>query len=425
MKMARLNVLHLALRSLANRRTTALLTISAIAISVALLLGVEKMRTAAREGFANTVSGVDLIVGARSGQLNLLLYSVFRVGDATSNVSWESYQKIARHPDVAWTIPLSLGDSHRGFRVLGTNGDYFKHYRFAGDRRLAFESGRAFEDLYEAVIGADVARQLGYVVGQEIVIAHGLGNVSFANHEDKPFRIVGILARTGTPVDRTVHVGLEAITAIHLDWQSGVQAPAGSRISAEQARSSALTPTSITAFMVGMDMKVMTFTMQRAINEYRQEPLMAILPGVALTQLWNLVGIADTALMIVAAFVVLAGLLGMLTAILTSLNERRREMAILRSVGARPRHVFTLLVTEAGLLASLGVLCGVALTYALLFAAKPILASNYGIFLQPTGLTGYDVALLGSIIAAALLMGAWPAWRAYRNTLSDGLTIRV
>lgn len=425
MKMARLNVLHLALRSLANRRTTALLTISAIAISVALLLGVEKMRTAAREGFANTVSGVDLIVGARSGQLNLLLYSVFRVGDATSNVSWESYQKIARHPDVAWTIPLSLGDSHRGFRVLGTNGDYFKHYRFAGDRRLAFESGRAFEDLYEAVIGADVARQLGYVVGQEIVIAHGLGNVSFANHEDKPFRIVGILARTGTPVDRTVHVGLEAITAIHLDWQSGVQAPAGSRISAEQARSSALTPTSITAFMVGMDMKVMTFTMQRAINEYRQEPLMAILPGVALTQLWNLVGIADTALMIVAAFVVLAGLLGMLTAILTSLNERRREMAILRSVGARPRHVFTLLVTEAGLLASLGVLCGVSLTYALLFAAKPILASNYGIFLQPTGLTGYDVALLGSIIAAALLMGAWPAWRAYRNTLSDGLTIRV
>lgn len=425
MKTPRLNVLRLALRSLANRRTTALLTVSAIAISVALLLGVEKMRTEAREGFANTVSGVDLIVGARSGQLNLLLYSVFRVGDATANVSWESYQKIARHPDVAWTIPLSLGDSHRGFRVLGTNGDYFKHYRFAGERSLAFESGRPFVDLYEAVIGADVARQLGYVVGQDIVIAHGLGNVSFANHDDKPFRIVGILARTGTPVDRTVHVGLEAITAIHLDWQSGVQAPPGARISAEEARRASLTPTSITAFMVGMDMKVMTFTMQRAINEYRQEPLMAILPGVALTQLWNLVGIADTALMIVAAFVVLAGLLGMLTAILTSLNERRREMAILRSVGARPRHVFTLLVTEAGLLAGSGVTLGVALTYGLLFAAQPILARSYGIFLQPTGLSGYDVALLGSIIGAALLMGAWPAWRAYRNTLSDGLTIRV
>jgi putative ABC transport system permease protein len=420
-----MKTLVLAIRSLRNRRTTALLTISAIAISVALLLGVEKMRTAARDGFANTVSGVDLIVGARSGQLNLLLYSVFRVGDATANVSWESYQKIARHPDVAWTIPISLGDSHRGFRVMGTTGDYFEHYRHAGDRRLVFAAGKRFDDLYDAVIGADVARQLGYTVGSRIIIAHGLGNVSFAQHDDKPFTVVGVLERTGTPIDRTVHVSLEAITAIHVDWQSGMQALPGARVSAEEARSRDLTPDSITAFMVGMDTKVMTFTMQRAINEYRQEPLLAIIPGVALTQLWNLVGIADTALMIVAAFVVLAGLLGMLTAILTSLNERRREMAILRSVGARPRHVFTLLVAEAGTLASAGVAAGVGLCYGLIFAARPLLERRFGIFLDPGGLTGYDFAILGTIIVAALLMGVVPAWRAYRNTLSDGLTIRV
>lgn len=420
-----MKTLMLALRSLRNRRTTAVLTLSAIAISVALLLGVEKMRTAARDGFANTVSGVDLIVGARSGQLNLLLYSVFRVGDATANVSWESYQKIARHPDVAWTIPISLGDSHRGFRVMGTNHDYFEHYRFAGERRIGFADGKRFTDLYDAVIGSDVAEQLGYVVGSEIVIAHGIGNVSFAKHDDKPFTVVGILERTGTPIDRTVHVSLEAITAIHVDWQSGMQALPGGRVSADEARTMDLTPTSITAFMVGMDSKVMTFTMQRAINEYRQEPLLAIIPGVALSQLWNLVGIADTALMIVAAFVVLAGLLGMLTAILTSLNERRREMAILRSVGARPRHVFTLLIAEAGMLASAGVAAGVAVGYGLMFAARPLLEQRFGIFLDLGGLTGYDLTLLGAIIAAALLMGALPAWRAYRNTLSDGLTIRV
>jgi len=420
-----MKTLLLALRSLRNRRTTALLTISAIAISVALLLGVEKMRTAAREGFSNTVSGVDLIVGARSGQLNLLLYSVFRVGDATANVSWQSYQKIARHPDVEWTIPISLGDSHRGFRVMGTTGQYFEHYRFAGERKMSFAAGRPFDDLYDAVIGADVARQLGYVVGSKIIISHGIGNVSFAQHDDKPFTVVGVLERTGTPIDRTVHVGLEAITAIHVDWQSGMQALPGGRVSAEEARARDLTPESITAFMIGMRSKVMTFTMQRAINEYRQEALMAIIPGVALSQLWNLVGIADTALMIVAAFVVLAGLLGMLTAILTSLNERRREMAILRSVGARPRHVFTLLIAEAGMLASAGVAAGVAVCYGLMFAARPLLEQRFGIFLDLGGLTGYDLTLLGAIIAAALLMGALPAWRAYRNTLSDGLTIRV
>jgi putative ABC transport system permease protein len=417
--------LSLALRSLWNRRTTALLTLSAIAVSVALLLGVEKMRTAAREGFANTVSGVDLIVGARSGQLNLLLYSVFRVGDATANVSWASYQKIARHPDVAWTVPISLGDSHRGFRVMGTTGDYFRYYRFAGGRPLEFSAGRPFQDLYDAVLGADVAQQLGYGIGTPMVVAHGLGRVSFAEHGDKPFRVVGILARTGTPVDRTVHVSLEAITAIHIDWQSGVQAPPGSRIDAQAARAAELTPESITAFMVGMRSRVMTFTMQRAINDYRQEPLMAIMPGVALSQLWNLVGIADTALMIVAGFVVLAGLLGMLTAILTSLNERRREMAILRSVGARPRHVFTLLVAEAGILASGGVAAGVGLMYLLIAAARPVLETRFGIFLEVGGLRSYDLAILGTVVLAGLLMGALPAWRAYRNTLSDGLTLRV
>jgi len=420
-----MKTLRLALRSLRNRRATALLTISAIAISVALLLGVEKMRSAARDGFANTVSGVDLIVGARSGQLNLLLYSVFRVGDATANVSWESYQKIARHPDVAWTIPISLGDSHRGFRVMGTNGDYFKHYRFAGEREIRFASGKPFAYLYDAVVGAEVAKQLGYKVGSKIVVAHGLGNVSFAEHDDKPFTVVGVLERTGTPIDRTVHVSLEAITAIHVDWQSGMQALPGGQVGADEARAMELTPQSITAFMVGMESKVMTFTMQRAINEYRQEPLLAIIPGVALSQLWNLVGIADTALMIVAAFVVLAGLLGMLTAILTSLNERRREMAILRSVGARPRHVFTLLIAEAGMLATAGVAAGVGVCYGLIFAARPLLEKRFGIFLDPGGLTGYDLAILGTIIGTALLMGALPAWRAYRNTLSDGLTIRV
>jgi putative ABC transport system permease protein len=410
-------ILLLAAKSLWNRRVTAGLTIAAIAVSVALLLGVQKMRTAARESFGNTVSGVDLIVGARSGPLNLLLYSIFRVGDATANVSWASYQKIATHPDVAWAIPISLGDSHRGFRVMGTDQNYFEHYRFGDDHRLTFTDGGPFRDLYDTVLGADVARTLGYHLGDSIIIAHGIGKVSFAEHQDKPFRVAGILAPTGTPVDRTVHVSLQAITAIHIDWQSGMQAPPGFRVSAEDARQRDLTPESITAFLVSMRSKMMIFTMQRAINDYRQEPLLAILPGVALSQLWELVGIADSALMIVAAFVVLACLLGMLTAILTSFNERRREMAILRSVGARPEHIFSLLIAEAGLLASGGVLAGVGMTYLLLAAGRPLLASRFGIFLGITGLSGYEVEILAGIVCAALLIGLLPARRAYRNTL--------
>jgi putative ABC transport system permease protein len=418
-------LIALALRSLWNRRTTAALTVSAIAISVTLLLSVENLRTAAREGFANTLSGADLIVGARSGPINLLLYSVFRIGDATANVTWESYQKIARHPDVAWSIPISLGDSHRGFRVMGTSLDYFAHYHFAGDQALQFAQGHPWTDLYDAVLGADVAAQLHYRLGDPIVLAHGVGNVSFAQHKDKPFRVAGILRRTGTPVDRTVHVSLQAITAIHLDWQSGMQAPPGARVSAEQARHRDLTPDSVTAFILGMKSKVTVFVMQRAINEFREEPLLAIIPGVALQQLWSLVGVADQALMLIAAFVVLAGLLGMLTSILTSLNERRREMAILRSVGAPPQHIFLLLILEAGVLALLGVLFGTALAYLLLAVAQPVLVDRFGIFVRISMLRVDDLAVLVAIVVAALGIGAIPAWRAYRQSLADGLTIRV
>ena len=210
-----MRLLPLAARSLWNRRVAAALTVFAIGVSVALLLGVQKLRVEARESFASTISGTDLVVGARSGAVNLLLYSVFRIGDPTANLSWQSYQLVARHPDVAWTIPISLGDSHRGFRVMGTTGAYFEHYRYGNRRPLAFAAGAPFAALQEAVVGAEVARALGYTLGQEITIAHGIGEVSFAEHDDHPFRIVGILERSGTPVDRTVHVSLEAITAIH------------------------------------------------------------------------------------------------------------------------------------------------------------------------------------------------------------------
>lgn len=416
---------QLAFKSLWNRRGTAALTVFAIAVSITLLLGVQKLRYAARASFASTISQTDLIVGARSSPINLLLYSVFRLGDATANVTWKTYERISRQRDVAWTIPISLGDSHHGFRVLGTTAAYFEHYQYAQTHRLEFSTGHAFDDLYDAVLGADVAQQLGYHTGDAIVIAHGLGTTSFAQHKDKPFRVAGILKRTGTPVDRTVHISLEAITAIHIDWQSGMQAPVGARISANEARHRDLTPDSITAFFVGLKSKVNTFQLQRGLNEYPEEPLLAIIPGVALQQLWSLVGIADTALLIVSGFVVFAGLLGMLIAILTSLNERRREMAILRSVGARPAQVFALLVAEAGSLALGGVTLGVAMTYALLFAARPILENRFGLYVPITGLDAIDLLLLGGVIAAGLLMGLLPAWRAYRNTLSDGLTIRV
>jgi putative ABC transport system permease protein len=416
-------IISLAWKSLFNRRVTAALTVVSIALSIALLVGVERLRNEARASFANTLSGTDLIIGARSGAVQLLLYSVFRIGDATNNMSWQSYQDIARHPKVAWSVPLSLGDSHRGFRVLGTSEAYFERYRYGRDRRLTLAEGEPFSDLYDAVLGAEVAAKLGYRIGDSIIVAHGASDVSFARHEDKPFRVSGVLERTGTPVDRTVHVSLEAIEAVHMNWRSGAPTP-GVSISAEQARTMDLTPKAVTAALVGLKSKVAIFSVQRFVNEYPEEPLSAILPGVALSELWSLIGVAETALLIVSAFVVVVGLFGMLTALLTSLNERRREMAILRSVGARPGHVFALIMGEAGFLTLLGVVFGLFLLYALLLVAQPVVETRFGLAIAIAGLSSHELTLLGAVILSGFLVGSIPSYRAYKLSLADGLAVR-
>lgn len=417
-------VLVLALRSLANRRATALLTVFAIAVSVTLLLGVDKVRTEAKASFANTISGTDLIVGARSGPIPLLLYSVFRIGNATNNISWQSYREIAAAPEVDWTIPLSLGDSHQGFRVLGTSSAYFVHYRYGRKQTLRFTAGKPFDDLFDAVIGADVARTLGYRIGDRLVIAHGIGRIGFATHADKPFRVAGILARTGTPVDRTVHVSLEAIEAIHVDWRGGSRRP-GVHVSADRVRQMDLQPKVITAFLVGLKSKFAIFAVQRRVNEYRDEPLLAILPGVALQELWNLMGTAESALSAISVFVVVTGLLGMLTMLLASLNERRREMAVLRSVGARPIHVFGLLAVEATVLSTLGAALGLALLYGAMAAAQSIIDERYGLHLTIGPPTLRDAVCLGLVVVAGLVAGIVPAFRAYRRSLADGMMMRI
>ena len=526
----------LAVKSVLNRRLTAGLTVLSVAVSVALLVGVDRIRTEARAGFANTISGADLIVGARGGPLNLLLYSVFRIGDATSGIGWDSYEAVAERPEVAWTIPLSLGDSHRGYRVLGTTEAYLEHYRHGRDQRLELVAGTGLSGVRDAMLGAEVADSLGYVVGDSIVVSHGIGDVSFEHHDELPFTVTGILAPTGTPVDRTVHVTLAGIEAIHDDSAHGAdhgddhadehgdhagehaddhgddhagEHPddhaddheedhaddhgddhgdhdadhadghedhaddhdadhadehedhaddhhadhadehedhaddhhadhadehedhaddhgdhhAGDHADAHSGDHAE--PDSITAFIVGLDSRPLLLGLQRYVNEYTAEPLMAIIPGVALQQLWEMLGVAEAAMLGIAVLVVVAGLIGMLTTFLTSLTERRREMAVLRVAGAGPGLIFALLIVEALLLAAAGSLAGVALVHAAMVLARPVLLAEFGLALAGGAPGLFDLAVVAGVTIAGGAVAALPAWRVYRYSLADGLTMRI
>jgi putative ABC transport system permease protein len=418
-------LISLAARSAWNRRFVLSLTVASIALSTFLLLGLERLRSDVRESFSQSVSGTDLVVGARTGGVQLMLYAVFRIGNATANLRMTSVEEIAQHKAVAWTVPISLGDSHRGYSVVGTTLGYFEHFRHGDQQPLGFSAGRAFAPmpagLFEAVVGAEVAERLGYRPGARITLSHGDGSLAANDHADKPFTVVGVLARTGTPVDRSVHISLESMEAIHIDWFAGAPMP-GMRVTAEQAAQQDLRPKAVTAVLVGLKNRAAVFSVQRFVNEFRAEPLVAVLPGVALDELWDVVGAGEQALRAASALVAVVSLAGLVAVIAAGLNERRRELAILRAVGAAPRQVLWLLMLEGSLATAAGVLIGALLHVAALAGTSGWVQGHYGITLRLGVPDAAQWAVVAAVLVAGVLASLVPAWRAYRLSLADGLS---
>ena len=434
---------RLAAKSLRNRQLASGLTVLSIALSVALLVGIENLRNGLRESFTGTVSGVDLVVGPRSSPVQLLLHTVFGLGSPAGSMDWETYRHFRDHPAVAWTIPYSLGDNHRGYRVVGTTQAFYDHFQFRGGRSISFREGAAPTRARDIVLGAEVAERLIYALGQEIIVTHGMGAAGIMDHDEAPFVVTGILDRTGTPVDRSIYMTLAGVEAMHEGWVGGVppmmsfapepddaQDPADTHDHAHTHDDDAHVHDDdhihgISAFFVGTPSRFEMLGLQREINDFAGEPLTAILPGIALAELWRTVGYAEDGLKIVSFFVIGVGLLGMLVSLYTALEARRREMAIFRALGAGPRRIVTLLVAESGLLALAGATLGVVLVYGSILLARGPVEQRLGLALPFRPLGTLEWTYLGAVVVAGLLIGLIPALKAYRSTLSDGLNPRT
>jgi putative ABC transport system permease protein len=415
-------LLRLALKSLRARTLTTTLTVFSIALSVMLLVGVDRLRDAAQAGFSGTLSHTDLIAGARGGDLPLLLSSVFHIGNAANNVSWDTYQHFAHHPAVAWTIPISMGDSFHGYRVVATDDNFYKHYQYHRTKSLELAQGHTPEALFDVAIGSEVARHLNLHLGQQITLAHGIEEKSVLNHENTPFTIVGILASTSTPVDQALYITLLGDEAMHFGWTDGTPPAIGEAV--PKLDPSKLKVDEVTSFLIGTKSRISTLYLQREINTFKPEPLTAIIPAYTLQQLWSLLDYADTALSLVSVAVLIVGLLAMLIALYTALNERRREIAILRAVGVHARQIFLLFLLESTLIAATGTVLGIGAVYAMLFLLRGMIESHTGLPIALVGLSlRVEIYAIGTIVLAALL-GLIPAARAYRNSLVDGLNAR-
>lgn len=504
---------RLALRSLRSRSLTTSLTVASIALSVTLLVGIEHVRAGVRDSFAGTIRGVDLIVGARGGTLQVLLSTVFGIGSPNGSVKLETFETWKAHPAVKWAVPFALGDSHRGFRVVGTTEEFYARYRFRSDGRVTFAQGRAPKADDEVTIGSEVAERLQYGIGSAVVVVHGLKDIGTSSHEGHPFHVVGILARTFTPIDRSVFVTLEGIESMHAgeDGANVVKSPppppkvkraavatskpkpavpaampgaspppgtpmvmpgaspppgtpmvmpgaspppgtpmvmpgaepppvvAPKRTAAVEPIVQDTTPAvpqkskafptletdfPLTSFLVGTKNRFEALMLQRQMNTDLAEPLTAVIPGVALGELWQNIGSAEVGLRVVAIFAVAIGLTGMLVALYSSLESRRREMAILRAIGAGPKTIVALLVLESGLLSLLGCVIGIALVYAMLVLGQQPIEQRFGLHLAIRALGATEWMYIGVVLSAGILIGFVPAVKAYRTSLVDGLSPR-
>ena len=416
-------LLSLAWKSLRSRALTTSLTIFSIALSMLLLTSVDRLRYAAQSGFAGTLSRTDLIVGARGGDLPLLLSTVFHLGNAANEISWDSYQHFAHHPAVAWTIPISMGDSHKGYRVVATDDNFYEHYQYRRDHHLAFVQGRAPASYSEIALGHEVATRLGYKLGQKLVLAHGIEEHSILKHDNAPFTIVGILAPTATPVDRALYITLLGDEAMHYGWEDGTPPALGEKL--PPLDPAALHVKSITSFLLGTKSRISTLMLQREIDTYKPEPLTAIIPAFTLQELWSLLDYADSTLSLISAAVLVVGLLAMLIALYTALNERRREIVILRAVGFHARQIIALFLMEAGLIATIGSALGVGTAYLGLYVLRNTIESRFGLPIAMVGLSLRVEIYAAAAIGCGLLVGLVPAIVAYRHSQMDGLSTRA
>ncbi len=417
---------RLGWKSIKNRRLATSLTVVSMMLSLVLLMSVERIRRAAESGFTQSVSGVDLIVGARTGSLQLVLYTVFNLGQATNNVSIASYNSLKNRPEVEWTIPYSLGDGHRGFRVVATTSDFFKYYRFRSKEKIEFQTGNQFQNYFDVVIGADVAKALDYETGSTVSVMHGsTTGDGIQAHDDKPFTVVGVLKPTGTQIDRALYISLEAMEAIHLDWQTGSAPTEKNKLTVDKITAAMVQPKFITAFFLRTKNRIETLNLQRAINEFEAEPLLAVIPGIVLAELWQSLGTLDKILKAISFLVMIIGLMSMLVAMMTSLNERRREMAILRVLGASLKQILGLILLETFILTALAILFACVLKLVLETLAAPWLQSRYGLYLQAPSFGHAEIIYIFIMLGSALAVSAIPGVRAMKSALKDGLSVKL
>ena len=405
--------------SIRSRWLPTILIVSCLVSSMVLLLSIERIQNGTKRSFNYSISGVDSIIGPRSSSVALVLYTIFHIGKPTNNITYETFEYLKERKEIDWIVPIALGDSYDEFRVIATTSDYFENIKFGDNNQITFDKGNNSLGLNNTIFGADVAKKLNSKIGDKINIVHGSNADMGIEHDDISFELSGILKKTGTPIDKLVFINLQGYELVHLGWKSGKKIFSLKNHDLSKIDTDQLIPKTITAAFVGLKSKLTIFNFQKDIREYQEEPISAVIPSIALSELWSIVGVVDKGFKLLSWIVIVISLIAMVTLIINSLENRKREMLIYRANGASPLDLSFMVVMEAIFIGLVSIILALIFVSLISYFASSQLSIHFGISTNFSFLTVNEATILSIILLAGILSSMIPAFITYRNNLNQ------
>ncbi len=438
-----MNTFKLLLRFLQQRSVATALTMLSVAVGVALTAAILTLRVEAERSFSQKDTGFEIIVGAKGSPLQLVLNTLYHVGAPVGNFPLADCERIQADKRVKSSLPMVFGDNVGGFKVIGTTTDFFTKFEYRKGLQIGMADGKPFTGDFEAVLGAEVAQNLRLKTGDSITVRHGLETNEQGAHDHGKMPIVGTLAATGTAIDKGVYMTMRTVWDTHYDEyeearQAAEQALAtanGEKKSEAQSDAKAehskehkeehhehpIPPefTTVTALAVKLKSPVFYDSFTRSVNDGTSAQ--AAMPIREIMGLFQIVGNVNGILLGISYLVIIVGAVSIVVAMYTSLNERRREIAILRSLGAHRRSIVGLMLAEAVIIGFVGSVVGLALSRIGLSLAKSALQQQLGAKLDFALWYSFDAPLLAGVLALTALVALLPALNAYRTDVAANL----
>ncbi len=412
-----MNLFSLSIKNVFAKPLSSLLSVLLFGFGVAIIVSILLTSTFLKNEISKNAQGIDLVVGAKGSPLQIILASIFHIDFPTGNISLEDANNLTRNRLIKSAIPLSLGDSYQGYRIVGTSSAYADLY----GAELA--TGEWFEDEMTAIVGAAVAKNLGIILGDKLESAHGLAEGA-GGHEEHPFKVVGIAKPTGSVLDQLILVSIQSVWGVHANHEAHDYEEDSDmhevieleRLGIEVTREQ-LANEDITSLLIKYRSPMAAVQLPRIVNGTSN--LQAASPPYETARLFNIIGVGVDVVNVLGLVIIILSATSVFIALINSLKERKYELAIMRSMGASQVKIFLLILTEGIVLTIIGSLCGFGLAH----LGFGILVNNME-QIQTSGL--FFVAdeyyvMLGSL-AVGIFASIIPAFLAYKSDISETLS---